>query len=285
LVATAHGNTLENLLLNPTLSDLVGGIHAVTLGDEEAKKRGTQKTVLERKAPSTFDMVIEIKDRDTLVIHEKVSEVVDQMLRGIETSPEIRIRREDGEVEIQRSPINGAEKGNNNGRRFASQPGFFGKHDNLRIFPYGVSRNRIEKAIANMNYSARIVRSWENADMILTLKSQEKKESKKFRIAAFQGIPVVSIKSNTIMQIENFLRSYVNHDSPGEEEVMKETMRGIEYVQREKKPFELTPQRSTIRRFQHNLVERHNLKSVSIGDEPQRRVKIFNPKQSCPGNE
>lgn len=284
LVATAHGNTLENLLLNPTLSDLVGGIHAVTLGDEEAKKRGTQKTVLERKAPSTFDMVIEIKDRDTLVIHDKVNEVVDQMLRGIEASPEIRVRREDGEIEIHRSTNECTEKGNNNGRRFAFQPGFMGKRDNLRIFPYGVSRNRLEKAIANMNYSAKIVRTWENADMILTLKSQEKKESRKFRVAAIQGIPVVSIKSNTIMQIENFLRSYVNHDAPSEEEVTKETMRGIDYVQREKKPFELMPQRSTIRRFQHTLIEKHNLKSVSIGDEPHRRVKIFNPKQSCSGS-
>src|SRR3954452_18401648 len=82
LIATAHGNTLENLLQNPTLSDLVGGIQAVTLSDEEARRRGTQKTVLERKAPPTFDVVIEIMDVDKLAIHPNVQETVDRFLRG-----------------------------------------------------------------------------------------------------------------------------------------------------------------------------------------------------------
>ncbi len=154
-------------------------------------------------------------------------------------------------------------------------PGMFGRRENIRIFPYGVSRNRLEKAIMNMNYSAKIVRSWENADIILTLKSQEKKESRKFRAAAFQGIPVVSIKSNTIVQIENFLKCYVNYASASEEEIIKETRRGIDYVLREKKAFELSPQRSTVRKMQHILIEKHNLRSVSIGEEPQRRVKIY----------
>src|SRR5580765_3994349 len=82
LIATAHGNTLENLLQNPTLSDLLGGIQAVTLSDEEARRRGTQKTVLERKAPPTFDIVIEIQDKNTLVIHDNVEEIISLLLRG-----------------------------------------------------------------------------------------------------------------------------------------------------------------------------------------------------------
>ena len=81
LVGTAHGNTLENLMMNPTLSDLVGGIHAVTLSDDEAKRRGTQKTVLERKAPPTFDVVIEIIEVDKLAIHVDVAVTVDRLLR------------------------------------------------------------------------------------------------------------------------------------------------------------------------------------------------------------
>lgn len=72
LIATAHGNTLDNLLQNPTLCDLVGGIQAVTLSDEEARRRGTQKTVLERKAPPTFDVLIEIQDKDRLAVHRDV---------------------------------------------------------------------------------------------------------------------------------------------------------------------------------------------------------------------
>src|SRR3954449_5525825 len=103
LIATAHGNTLENLLQNPTLSDLVGGIHAVTLSDDEARRRGTQKTVLERKAPPTFDVLIEIQDQDRLAVHRDVAEVVDRFLRDIPARPELRTRTAGGGVEIQKS--------------------------------------------------------------------------------------------------------------------------------------------------------------------------------------
>ena len=94
LVGTAHGNTLENLMLNPTLSDLVGGIQSVTLGDEEARRRGTQKTVLERKAPPTFDVLVEIVERDNVAVHRDVAETVDAILRGHMVPPEARYRDE-----------------------------------------------------------------------------------------------------------------------------------------------------------------------------------------------
>src|SRR5437016_10019408 len=99
LVGTAHGNTLDNLMLNPTLSDLVGGIQTVTLGDEEARRRGTQKTVLERKAPPTFDVVVEIVERDNVILHRDVAETVDAILRGHMVPPEARWRDERGEVQ------------------------------------------------------------------------------------------------------------------------------------------------------------------------------------------
>src|SRR5574338_460092 len=98
LVGTAHGNTLDNLMLNPTLSDLVGGIQPVTLGDEEARRRGTQKTVLERKAPPTFDVLIEIVERDHVIVHRNVAETVDAILRGHMVPPESRSRDEAGEL-------------------------------------------------------------------------------------------------------------------------------------------------------------------------------------------
>ena len=88
LIGTAHGNTLENLLLNPTLSDLVGGIEFVTLSDEEARRRGTQKTVLERRSPPTFDVLIEIQTRDQIAVHTDVVEAVDTLLRGNPMLPE-----------------------------------------------------------------------------------------------------------------------------------------------------------------------------------------------------
>src|SRR5262249_49221512 len=100
LIGTAHGNSLENLMMNPTLSDLVGGIHAVTLSDDEAKRRGTQKTVLERKAPPTFDVIIEIMEVDKLALHLDVEKTVDRLLRGTAPRPEIRVRTEEGEIEV-----------------------------------------------------------------------------------------------------------------------------------------------------------------------------------------
>src|SRR5947209_102589 len=101
LVGTAHGSSLENLMLNPTLSDLVGGIQTVTLGDEEARRRGTQKTVLERKAPPTFDIMVEILDRERVAVHRDVAEMVDYLLRGEVIPPEIRTRLADGSIHVE----------------------------------------------------------------------------------------------------------------------------------------------------------------------------------------
>ncbi|MGH2407956.1 MAG: hypothetical protein ACRDF7_07770, partial [Candidatus Limnocylindrales bacterium] len=104
LIGTAHGNNLDNLMLNPTLSDLIGGIQSVTLGDEEARRRRTQKSVLERKAPPTFDVIIEIQDRDRVMVHGDVAEVVDAMLRGDPVAPELRWRDEAGVHRTQSRP-------------------------------------------------------------------------------------------------------------------------------------------------------------------------------------
>jgi stage III sporulation protein SpoIIIAA len=101
LVATAHGNTLENLMMNPTLSDLIGGIQSVTLSDEEARRRGTQKSVLERKAPPTFDVVVEIQNWSHVAVHENVAEVIDAVLRGQPVLPTVRRRGPNGEVLIE----------------------------------------------------------------------------------------------------------------------------------------------------------------------------------------
>ncbi len=102
LVGTAHGNEIENLIKNPTLSDLVGGIQSVTLGDEEARRRRTQKTVLERKAPPTFDIAVEMLERQRWVVHRSVADTVDSLLRGHQPNPEVRTVNENGQVTITR---------------------------------------------------------------------------------------------------------------------------------------------------------------------------------------
>lgn len=101
LIGTAHGNALDNLMLNPTLSDLVGGIESVTLSDDEARRRGTQKTVLERRAPPTFEVLVEIKARDELVVHEDVATAVDTVLRGRAPQIQVRRRQADGSLDIE----------------------------------------------------------------------------------------------------------------------------------------------------------------------------------------
>ncbi len=104
LIGTAHGNNLDNLMLNPTLSDLIGGIQSVTLGDEEARRRRTQKSVLERKAPPTFDVIVEIQDRERVVVHADVADTIDAMLRGDPVAPELRWRDEEGVHRSQGRP-------------------------------------------------------------------------------------------------------------------------------------------------------------------------------------
>src|SRR5512136_1778391 len=103
LIGTAHGRTLDNLLLNPTLSDLVGGIESVTLSDEEARRRGTQKTVLERRAPPTFDVLVEIQDRQRLIVHHDLAISVDHLLRGFPLAPEIRTRDAHGKIQVSKA--------------------------------------------------------------------------------------------------------------------------------------------------------------------------------------
>src|SRR5512141_1982940 len=103
LIGTAHGQTIDNLLLNPTLSDLIGGIEAVTLSDEEARRRGTQKTVLERRAPPTFDVLVEIQTRDRFAVHTDIMASVDALLRGYPLPPEVRTRDEQGQIQIEKS--------------------------------------------------------------------------------------------------------------------------------------------------------------------------------------
>src|SRR5680860_1232277 len=103
LLSLIHGNTLENLMLNPTLSDLVGGIQSVTLSDEEARRRGTQKSILERKAPPTFNVMVEIVGRDEVAVHGNVAATVDALLRGVIARPEIRRRADDGTLSVEQA--------------------------------------------------------------------------------------------------------------------------------------------------------------------------------------
>ncbi len=341
LVGTAHGNSLENLMMNPTLSDLVGGIHAVTLSDDEAKRRGTQKTVLERKAPPTFDVIVEIMEVDKLAIHLDVQQTVDRMLRGAPPRPEIRIRNEHGEIEVvQKADDTGGirelpnreyssnGRGKSNAREGAARevapreprpyrsrdltedhhedseppgtPSVRGKApmngdadqavpinttkplpSTVRIFPYGVSRSRLDRAISESRVPAYIARDLSDADVVIALKATYKREPNKMREAAQKRMPIYVVRSNTYAQIATSIREVFRLAPIGEdkeelmETALQEAQDAITMVKQTRAAVELAPANSYTRRSQHQLVERHDLFSESVGVEPNRRVRIL----------
>ncbi len=332
LVATAHGNTLDNLLQNPTLSDLVGGIHAVTLSDEEARRRGTQKTVLERKAPPTFDVLIEIQDKDRLAVHDDVAEVVDRFLRDVPPRPELRTRTPEGGVEIrkserqelkrpetpwgdpQRSPSSrrGPQGPGRNGGRKRARPAEpnpwelgppppappiraavpevttepeaaavrkAARGKTVRVYPYAVSKDKLERALRKLRVPVVLVEDLDEADLVVSLKAQERRQPRRLRDAAAKNVPVQIIKSNTIAQMENFLRAFFGlgdgDPTADDEAALRDVEEAIDAVLGQGGPIELPPRNNHLRRLQHQIVERYGLTSSSKGEEPYRRVVVY----------
>jgi stage III sporulation protein SpoIIIAA len=279
LVGTAHGNTLDNLMMNPTLSDLIGGIQSVTLGDEEARRRGTQKSILERKAPPTFDVLIEIQSWDRVAIHVDVAETVDALLRGYDAPAEIREMGADGEVQIS------SERAPEPLRALPFQerrPAQTADHAALleppkRLYPFGVSRNRLEQAIRDTGSSARIVDQLEDADAMITLRNYYRRKPQAIRDAETKNLAIYVLKSNTIAQMEQSLNGLRDNNGRGADPVtaaMRETEDAITEVMSSDRQVELTPQNSYIRRLQHQMAQRYNLASRSRGREPYRHVSI-----------
>jgi stage III sporulation protein SpoIIIAA len=355
LIGTAHGNTIDNLFTNPTLSDLIGGIQAVTLGDEEARRRGTQKTVLERKAPPTFDILVEIQSWDRVVVYTDVASAVDAMLRGESPSVEMRSRNADGAIAIEtvvRSSQTGSDvvpyvpafgsgyggssgggggggssyggnnrRGNGYNQRERSGPRSSqpqparntapaaieipaqiavvaptttnGRPTSQRIYPFGVSRDRLEKVISELRVPATIVRDMSEATMVMTLKNYYRQGSQRVRQAEERGVPVYVLRNNTTTQMERQLADVFELGEMGEEEIslprragpdedrhltdaMLETETAITQVLNgDRQMVDLQPRSSFVRRLQHQMAERYNVRSESHGREPNRRVKII----------
>ena len=362
LIATAHGNTLDNLILNPTLSDLVGGIQSVTLGDQEARYRGTQKTVLERKAPPTFDVVVEIQSWEQVAVHDGVAQVVDQWLRGYPIIPVIRSMDEEGEVEEREGDprpnadppapwtqdFNGRtnqqgyggrrsdrRQGRMQERQMSPPPGT--SFDRLRmsgrdsypgdvsfrlagesdvdlkddstlpdendsdenqgrslaaqVFLFGVSRDKLETAQADMGLSVNIVNELRRASLVLTTKTHYRRGAQLVRSAESTGTPVYVLRKNTMPQVMDFLRTLAREqgilvkgggrqreDGASKEVLDQAMMEAEEAAQRVlggEFSVQLNPQRAYVRRLQHLLAQRFNLASTSRGRDPERSVLIY----------
>lgn len=315
LIGTAHGRTLENLLLNPTLSDLVGGIESVTLSDEEARRRGTQKTVLERRSPPTFDVLIELIERDRLAVHADVATAVDALVRGFPLPPEIRYRTSEGEIKIERPTpapqrLNGsnphrAEAGGKSAwlpqtptRRDQPRPlagelqdweGEDGEplspspskeRNPIRIYPYGVARNRLIQASKRLGVPVMVMRDIHDAEALITLRSYYRNRQAAILDAEAHGMPVYVLRSNTLNQIETFLADLFNlseddHQPQKIEEYIQITQQAIQAVLNGEHWVDLPPATPTIRRMQHDLAREAQLVSHSYGQEPHRRVRIY----------
>jgi stage III sporulation protein SpoIIIAA len=361
LIGTAHGNTLENLMMNPTLSDLIGGIQSVTLSDEEARRRGTQKSILERKAPPTFTIMVELLGREEVAVHRDVAQTVDAILRGAPVRPEVRRRAPDGTLDIEspeelrRNPaqprvrpsqtLARGDASNGLGRaarpvlseptyEFVAEPqsepvsatrpqthltvlpavgGFNFKGRGtaakpIRIYPFGVSRNRLSDAIDNLRAPAVITRDSRDADVVLTLKSYFRTKPQPIREAENRGTPVYVLRSNTSAQMEHALGALLPTSVESDDEIaplapapqhatapavsggapanrrpsgggvaaaLEETEDAIGAVIGGMQSIVLAPQTKYVRRLQHQLADRYNIGSRSKGKEPHRRVELY----------
>jgi stage III sporulation protein SpoIIIAA len=429
LIGTAHGNNLDNLMMNPTLSDLIGGIQTVTLGDDEARRRRTQKSVLERKAPPTFDVIVEIQDRDRVAVHADVAETVDAMLRGDALAPEMRWKDEGGVHRSQARPrpgprsripgerFGGLAAGNGDlgyhgdtglrgerrgpgadsagraggaprsrrsrrgvewqaerpGRRAGGSvfragaiadrgpmerdsaapeprardarelerqaewrasanramselmadeqaveqvdpgpPVAFGieadetpaiaddepdvtaetreeedavihmsersapvQLEPMNVLGYGISRKRLEQAVKDLQLPVVVVREPDEADVVITLRSNYKQKPPLIREAEAHGIPIYVLKSNTVVQMQAILTSLYVLDTDPQDVAMRELEEAIDLVRSESRPVELSPQNAYLRKLQHRAAEAANLVSRSRGREPFRRVRVY----------
>ncbi len=277
LIGTAHGNALENLMLNPTLSDLIGGIQAVTLGDEEAKRRGTQKTILERMSPPTFSIVVEIQDRNRVAVHPDVSQAVDAALRGQLSTTEVRWLDETGEVRIKREePIRTTDKS-------AREEPVTREKTMPKLYPFGINRGRLEQIAREMHLALNTVDNLSQADLMVTSKSYYRRRAQKIRDAEAANLPIYVLRKHTPTQLRQMLSTIqpggVASKSAGRTDILGLALREAEEaasrVRESQEEIELSPQSAYIRRLQHLIAERSKLSSKSTGKEPNRRVRIY----------
>jgi len=271
LIGTAHGNTLENLVKNPTLSDVVGGVQVVTLSDEEARRRRTTKTVSERRAPPTFEIVVEMVDRDEVIVHPDTAAAVDALLRGSAPRGERREQGADGQIHVQ--PAAGEPERPQLPTAAGAAP-----RGPARIYPYALSRDLLERVIRSLRLNARTVGGPEQADLIVALRARSD-DLRLHRVMEGSGASLHFIKRNTANEMRRMLERtfHVLEGIKGEEELhemVAETEAAIERAIAGNIEVSLTPRPPALRRMQHRLIAGRGLLAESTGKEPQRHLVI-----------
>ena len=332
LVGTAHGNALENLIKNPTITDLIGGIQYVTLGDEEAKRRGSSKSILERKAPPTFDVAIEIHDPKTWIIHDNIQQSVDLLLQGqrlptqkrillensnsfidckivytqkdSDTVPENYNRRSIGEKKNKEGYLlNRFNQSNVKPKKILKSDGVLKnelKQKFTFVYIYGINNQDVKSLIKTLRLPIIITKELQYADAVLALANLVKNNRKLKQMSHSKKITIHTIQSNSLLQIAKALRLLAKKNSMvplipeknkaaienilGKEFVtpLEEARLAIEEIVLEKNiAVDLFPRPNAIRKQQHELIAHYHLTGVTVGEEKNRRLRIF-PKNNQP---
>jgi hypothetical protein len=213
-------------------------------------------------------VLVEIQDKDRLIVHRDVAEAVDRMLRGQAPRTEVRERRTAGEVVVTHPESQPALTSD---ERKGARP----TERQLSIFPYAISRERLARAIASLDVPAQIINDPRYADIVLTLKSHARRLSDRLGQQLGRQPEIRALRSNTLKQMEGFLREFFGVASGDQQAAKREVEEAVLEVLETRRPVELSPQPKHIRRMQHLYAERSGLISESRGREPERRVVIY----------
>lgn len=317
LIGTAHGNALENLIKNPTITDLIGGIQYVTLGDEEAKRRGSGKSILERKAPPTFEVAVEIHDSQTWVIHDNIENSVDLFLRG--ENPPLQKRKliNSSNANIQ-CEISYSEKEANKTKYITTDKkqkkgsllsktrplnnlqlkkiikGDKKNVNSIFLYVYGINVQELKAVIRTLSVPISITKEIQYADAILALDNLVKHNRKLRQISYSRKIPVHTIQRTSLLELARALQQLVKKATafPAvKKQTIRKTSRLIskelltpleetrlaieEIIIPGSKIVDLLPRTNSTRKLQHELVKHYQLYSVNVGNELDRRVRIY----------
>jgi len=252
-------------------------------------------------------VLIEIQSRDQFAIHADVTEAVDSFLRGYPLPAENRIRDEDGKIRVEKAPAaplglnqrpqrgarpeNGSIPGNGRGT-FSPQPVSPSNPPNLpesaprtplqtvKIYPYGVARNRLMQAAKRLGVPAIVVREPSEADALITLRAYYRNRQQPIMEAESRGMPIYVLRANTVSQMEQFLSDLYNLNIPIEsggesDDARSATQQAIAAVLNGERYVDMPPASPVIRRIQHEMARAADLVSHSYGKEPRRYVRIF----------
>ena len=307
LVATAHGNALANLIKNPTLSDLVGGIQSVTLGDDEARRRRSQKTVLERAAEPTFPVAVEMHSRHRWAVHTDVATTVDQLLRGLPPRPQERELAADGAVRLVDRPEPQRPIPHRRPALAAvpmpspvvptqvepqqQEPSADGEA--LQVLCCGITPRLVEESTRRHRWPVCVVDDISEADVVLSIRQGLGHQPSLRRQARDLRVPILVIKADTLPQVERALERLLSRrdgqepeDPPtGGSEAQDDELAGLEecrlaveqVVMPQGRPVELLPRSERVRQMQADLVQRYRLRSDVFGQADHCRLRVFPP--------